>query len=188
MPTSRWTSQPRSLNADLRTNTRNNGPGPGPSNAESAYELDFPPNFYTHPVISVAHLRPFRSGDNPFGRTVPPPPPVEADQHSDDGDVYAVEAWKGWGHEHNSWHSEDHLRHSAELITAHRERHEQGPPGASPDVRPALSYLGEVSGTAKGRKGDNPQTHYGTAPGNTTNWGEGEITRSRDVDGSGIVC
>lgn len=112
-----------------------------------AYELDFPANYRIHPVISVAHLRPARSDEDPFQRTVPPPGPVEADQHSDDDvdEVYEVEIvlnhrpnrkktgfdylikWKGWGHEHNVWKTAHQLRHSKDLIDEYWQRHVEKP-------------------------------------------------------------
>ena len=38
-----------------------------------AYELDFSANYRIHPVVSVAHLRPCKSDQDPFNRTIPPP-------------------------------------------------------------------------------------------------------------------
>ncbi len=106
-----------------------------------AYELNFT-NTSVHPVISVAHLTPAPSGDDPFDRRLPPPGPVEAEQEHDsgleDGDRYETEIildhrphgktiqylikWKGYGHEHNGWKSEWQLRHSADLIRQYWNR------------------------------------------------------------------
>ncbi|RYC55608.1 hypothetical protein CHU98_g10598 [Xylaria longipes] len=119
-----------------------------------AYELDFPSHYQIHPVVSVAQLRPVRSDEDPFRRSMPPPGPVEADQHSDsesdaEGDIYEVEIilqhrpnrkrdgfdylikWKGWGHQHNRWQSEHDLRHSQDLVTEYWARH-----GPRPEISP----------------------------------------------------
>src|ERR1700724_4651841 len=38
-----------------------------------AYEMKIPSTWKIHPIISVAHLEPYKA--DPFGRTQPPPPP-----------------------------------------------------------------------------------------------------------------
>lgn len=109
-----------------------------------AYELDFPPNFGIHPVISVAHLSPTPPGEDPFGRDAPPPGPVEESQSrsSDDdepGEDYEVEAvvdhkklpsgaykylikWTRYGNEHNEWKTAYQLRHAARLVSEYWAR------------------------------------------------------------------
>ncbi|RWA03570.1 hypothetical protein EKO27_g11536 [Xylaria grammica] len=109
-----------------------------------AYELDLPPDYIIHPVISVAHLRPTPDGKDPFDRYIPPPGPVEADQDGK-GDLYEVEIllkhritrgkmsylvkWKGWGHQYNQWMAEGQLDGSQELIEEYWERNGGRPRG-----------------------------------------------------------
>ena len=59
-----------------------------------AYELDLPPTMQIHPVISIAHLEPLPSGEDPFQRPRPDnPPPVSAE--GDDAPEYEIERLLG---------------------------------------------------------------------------------------------
>ncbi|KAK4232658.1 hypothetical protein C8A03DRAFT_39772, partial [Achaetomium macrosporum] len=120
-----------------------------------AYELDLPDNMNIHPVISVAQLAPAPSGDDPFGRVVPPPGPVEdsqsdrSDTDSEPGESYEVEIvlqhklvrnkykylikWKGWGHEHNVWKDARELRHAQKLVDQYWARQ-----GGQPSIDTAV--------------------------------------------------
>ena len=141
-----------------------------------AYELDFPPNMGIHPVISVAHLSPTPPGEDPFDREIPPPGPVDASQQSsssasESGDSYEVEAvlqhkkvrngykylikWKGWGHEHNVWKTEQQLRHSQRLVNEYWER-QGGRPGAEQPPTEAPRRRGRPRKDDRPRKDERP--------------------------------
>ncbi|KAM7222641.1 hypothetical protein V8F06_002135 [Rhypophila decipiens] len=107
-----------------------------------AYELDFPVNSRVHPVVSVAHLSPTPGGNDPFGREVVLPGPVQDEQGSGEegGELYELERvvdhkenknglfkylvkWLGYGNEHNVWRTEWQLRNAKDLIEDYWKRH-----------------------------------------------------------------
>lgn len=120
-----------------------------------AYELDFPPEFGIHPVVSVLHLAPTPQGEDPFHRDVPPPGPVAVDREDDheglgeDWEIQLVVThrvgrghargqfeylvkWAGFGHEHNTWRTEWQMRDARDVVHAYWQRHGGRPhlPGA----------------------------------------------------------
>lgn len=61
-----------------------------------AYEINLPPTFKIHPIISITHLSAKGNGkENPFRRTTSPPGPIKAEQNADanksQSDIYKTE-------------------------------------------------------------------------------------------------
>ncbi|KAK1774019.1 hypothetical protein QBC45DRAFT_455067 [Copromyces sp. CBS 386.78] len=114
-----------------------------------AYKLDLPPRMKIYPVISVVHLIPAPNNEDPFGRTAPPPGPIEDSQSDSDesGDKYELEKvvahkwvngkvwyhvkWKGYGHHDNEWKDTKDLRNAKELVEDYwKHRPDERKPGA----------------------------------------------------------
>ena len=97
-----------------------------------AYRLELPAKWRIHPVISVAHLE--QHHDDSYGRDIPVPPDVIADESGETHEEYEVEGivakrynkrrkrfewlvkWRNWGTEHNSWLPRESLENARELV------------------------------------------------------------------------
>lgn len=108
-----------------------------------AYELELPPIWKMHPVVSIAHLETYPKENDPYHRLHPEPGPV-AD--SPEGDDYEVEQlvgrrerrvgrsrrlfveylvrWQGYGPEHDSWYREEDLPNARDLVDDYNSLHE----------------------------------------------------------------
>ena len=110
---------------------------------ELAYELDLPPGYTIHPVISVAHLERFPQDPDPFNRPHNHEPgPVAA--QDDDAPEYEIERllgrrvktrrghlvvqylvkWLGYSAAANQWYDLDDLGDALDLVKAYDESHE----------------------------------------------------------------
>jgi hypothetical protein len=108
-----------------------------------AYELDLPPRWKIHPVISIAHLVPAPDGDDPFERPVADPQePIENEGDDDDWKSYELERvvdrrttryggrnnteylvkFKGYGNQHNDWYPEELLADAQELVAEYEQK------------------------------------------------------------------
>jgi hypothetical protein len=107
-----------------------------------AYELELPPNWKIHPVISVTHLEPAPKVLDPFRRPrsdgQEPVDNVEGD--TDEWKSYELERivdhrfygrhrkleylvkFKGWSNAHNDWYPEELLANAQELVDEYRAR------------------------------------------------------------------
>ena len=118
-----------------------------------AYELELPPEWRVHPVISVAQLEPVPKESDPYARPRPThPPAVEMEGDTEDFKSYEVEKlvgrrirkfgrtetiqylvrWLGYGSEHDTWRSLSVLDNSMELVEAYERQH---PPESLPKGR-----------------------------------------------------
>ena len=119
-----------------------------------AYELDLPATMRIHPVISIAHLEPLPSEEDPFDRPWPEnPPPVSA--VDDDAPEYEIERllgkrisgrrlqylvkWKGYSHYWNRWYDVDDLRKAQRLINEYKDHHAARPQGRRGRLLPQAS-------------------------------------------------
>ena len=105
-----------------------------------AYRLDLPPHMKIHNVVSVAHLEPAPTGDDPFKRSYQPnPQPVSEDAEGADYELDAILnkrtikrgrknvkqyliRWKGYGAQWNEWYDDANLPNARELIEEYEER------------------------------------------------------------------
>ena len=104
-----------------------------------AYELDIPPTWKIHPVVSIAHLEPASTqADDPYNRTRPNHPgSVYVEGDTETYKSYELQAilghrtmkdraskqknqylirWKGYGPEWDEWHDESELNNVKELV------------------------------------------------------------------------
>ena len=96
-----------------------------------AYRLELPDTLKLHNVFHASLLKPYKSD----GRVLPPPPPEMIEGEFE----YEVEAilshrfkrgnqleylvrWLGYGHEHDTWESEENCANSSELVTEYWAR------------------------------------------------------------------
>jgi hypothetical protein len=107
------------------------------------YELDLPPRWKIHPVISIAHLVPAPDGDDPFERPVADPQePIENEGDDDDWKSYELERvvdrrttryggrnnteylikFKGYGNQYNDWYPEELLVDAQELVAEYEQK------------------------------------------------------------------
>lgn len=114
---------------------------------ELAYELDLPPGYQIHPVVSVAQLEPLPKGPDPYNRPQEHEPgPVAAE--ADDAPEYEIEKllgrrvhlrrgkpivqylvkWLGYGAVHNRWYDLDDLAGALDLVKAYDESNPPGEP------------------------------------------------------------
>jgi hypothetical protein len=101
-----------------------------------AYKLDLPDGWKIHPVISIVHLEPAK--DDPFGREVVPPPPVEVEGEEywkietiirrelrgrgRNRRIHYLVRWKGYGPEFDEWLPVEEMEHSGELVEEFESR------------------------------------------------------------------
>jgi hypothetical protein len=103
-----------------------------------AFELDIPPTWKIHRVISIAHLEPYKA--DPFDRSIPALPDTIAD---DDGEHQEWEVeeivnhrfnrrrkreewfvkWKNCGPEQNTWEPIENLSNSLDVLDEFRSLH-----------------------------------------------------------------
>ena len=109
-----------------------------------AYELDLPPNWLVHPVVSVAQLEPVPAGEDPYARPRPHhPEAVEVEGDTPEYQSYEVEKlvakrqrkfnktlvtqymvrWVGYGPEHDVWRSLSALSNCLDLVEEYEARH-----------------------------------------------------------------
>lgn len=109
-----------------------------------AYEIELPPAWKIHPVISVAHLSPAAKGRDPYERPIPDArEPVEGiDGDSDEWKSYELERivdkrytnygkrknleylvkFAGWGNQWNEWYPVELLGNAKQLIEEYENR------------------------------------------------------------------
>ena len=140
-----------------------------------AYELDLPPNWRVHPVISIAQLEP-DSTEDPYGRPRPDhPDAVEMEGDTPRWKSYEVERvtdkryrnyngkdvaqyllrWKGYGPEWDVWRSITKLGNCMELVEEYENRQLNNQPATSRKSR-RFRKTKSAMGTAKSAMGTPP--------------------------------
>ena len=111
-----------------------------------AYELDLPPAWKIHPVISIAQLEPANNSSDPYMRPRPTNPgAVEMAKESDTYEVekviksrirrYGKKAvtqyllqWRGYGPEHDEWRNEDECSDCISAVNEFLAKEDTSPP------------------------------------------------------------
>jgi transposase InsO family protein len=107
-----------------------------------AYRLELPPTMKVHPTFHVSLLEPYHENTLP-GRVIPPPPPIEVDNHPEyevaeildskliRGHVHYLVDWVGYPPSERTWEPASNVTHAPDKVNEFHRRYPNKPRASS---------------------------------------------------------